>query len=96
MCFLRRVERRGARRVVAVSPSSVYSVLAGAGLLDRWTKKPFKKGAGFVQPLRPHEHWLLSILRLAASRRSELRCPSVFSVSFGAIFRVGDEVIVRR
>ena len=48
MRLLRRVERRGAWRVVATSPSSVYSVLAGTGLLDRWTKKPSKKGAGFV------------------------------------------------
>jgi len=43
--------------VVAASPSSVYRVLAGAGLLDRWNKKPSRKGTGFVQPLRPHEHW---------------------------------------
>jgi len=47
--------------VVAASPSSVYRVLAGAGLLDRWTKKPSKKGTGFVQPLRPHEHWHIDI-----------------------------------
>lgn len=43
--------------VVACSPSSVYRVLSGAGLLDRWNKKPSKKGTGFVQPQRPHEHW---------------------------------------
>ena len=42
--------------VVAASPASVYRVLAGAGLLDRWNKKPSKKGTGFVQPLRAHEH----------------------------------------
>lgn len=41
---------------VAASPSSGYRVLAEAGLLDRWNKKPSKKGTGFVQPLRPHEH----------------------------------------
>jgi transposase InsO family protein len=45
------------QNVVAASPSSVYRVLAGAGVLDRWNKKPSKKGTGFVQPLRPHEHW---------------------------------------
>jgi putative transposase len=49
------------QEVVATSPSSVYRVLAGAGLLDRWNKKPSKKGTGFVQPLRPHEHWHIDI-----------------------------------
>ncbi len=49
------------QEVVAASPSSVYRVLAGAGLLDRWNKKPSKKGTGFVQPLRPHEHWHIDI-----------------------------------
>jgi putative transposase len=47
--------------VVAVSPSSVYRVLSAAGLLDRWNKKPSKKGTGFVQPLRPHEHWHIDV-----------------------------------
>ncbi len=50
--------------VVATSPSSVYRVLAGAGLLDRWNKKPSKKGTGFVQPLRSHEHWHIDIAYL--------------------------------
>jgi transposase InsO family protein len=50
--------------VVAASPSSVYRVLAGAGLLDRWNKKPSKKGTGFLQPLRPHEHWHIDIAYL--------------------------------
>jgi len=47
--------------VVAVSPSSVYRVLVEAGLLDRWNRKPSKKGTGFVQPLGPHEHWHVDI-----------------------------------
>ncbi|MBM4040272.1 MAG: transposase family protein, partial [Planctomycetes bacterium] len=47
--------------VVAVSPSSVYRVLGEAGLLDRWNRKPSKKGTGFVQPLRPHEHWHVDV-----------------------------------
>jgi hypothetical protein len=47
--------------VVAVSPSSVYRVLKGAGRLDRKWQKPSKKGAGFVQPLAPHEHWHIDI-----------------------------------
>ena len=47
--------------VVAVSPASVYRVLKSAGRLDRKWQKPSKKGTGFVQPLRPHEHWHVDI-----------------------------------
>ena len=50
--------------VVAASPSSVYRVLARAGVLDRWNRKPSRKGTGFVQPLRPHEHWHIDIAYL--------------------------------
>lgn len=50
--------------VVAASPSSVYRVLARAGVLDRWNRKPSKKGTGFVQPLRSHEHWHIDIAYL--------------------------------
>ena len=49
------------RDVVACSPSSVYRVLSGAGLLDRHAPKPSTKGKGFVQPLRPHEHWHVDV-----------------------------------
>ena len=52
------------QEVVAASPSSVYRVLAGAGLLDRWNKKPSKKGTGFVQPLRAHQHWHIDVAYL--------------------------------
>jgi putative transposase len=47
--------------VVAVSPASVYRVLKAAGRLDRKWLKPSKKGTGFVQPLKPHEHWHVDI-----------------------------------
>jgi transposase InsO family protein len=47
--------------VVAVSPSSVYRVLSVAKLLRRWNGKASKKGTGFVQPLRPHEHWHIDV-----------------------------------
>ena len=47
--------------VVAVSPSSVYRVLKTAGCLDRRNVSPSKKGTGFVQPTRPHEHWHIDI-----------------------------------
>lgn len=50
--------------VVAASPSSVYRVLAAAGLLDRWNRRPSKKGTGFVQPLKPHEHWHIDVAYL--------------------------------
>jgi putative transposase len=47
--------------VVACSPSSVYRVLKAAGLLAGQTPTPTKKGTGFVQPLKPHEHWHVDI-----------------------------------
>ena len=47
--------------VVAVSPSSVYRVLKGEGLLDRNKWAPSKKGKGFVQPLKAHDHWHIDI-----------------------------------
>ena len=47
--------------IVAVSPSSVYRVLNKNGLLNRWNSKPSKKGTGFVQPLKAHEHWHIDI-----------------------------------
>jgi len=49
------------RDIVAVSPASTWRVLSKAGLLDKWNKKPSKKGTGFVQPLHPHEHWHVDI-----------------------------------
>jgi len=49
------------RNVVAVSPASVWRILSKAGLLQRWNKKISKKGTGFVQPLKPHEHWHVDV-----------------------------------
>ena len=43
--------------LVAVSPATTCRVLSKEGLLDRWNRKPSKKGTGFVQPLKPHQHW---------------------------------------
>ena len=45
------------RDVAAVSPSSVYRVLKGAGLLGNRFVKPSKKGTGFDQPDAPHLYW---------------------------------------
>lgn len=50
--------------VVAVSPSSVFRVLRNAGRLRRWAHKTSKKGTGFEQPLRPHEHWHVDIAHI--------------------------------
>ena len=47
--------------VVAVSPASVYRVLKQAGLMATHNSKPSLKGKGFVQPLRPHQHWHVDI-----------------------------------
>lgn len=45
------------KNICAVSPSSVWRVLSSAGLLNRYTNKPSKKGTGFVQPTAPHQEW---------------------------------------
>ena len=47
--------------VVCVSPSTVYRVLKDAELIGRKSTKKSLKGTGFVQPLKPHEHWHLDI-----------------------------------
>jgi putative transposase len=47
--------------VAACSPATVYRVLKQAGLLERHNTKPSLKGTGFVQPLKPHEHWHVDI-----------------------------------
>jgi transposase InsO family protein len=47
--------------IVAVSPASVWRVLKQAGLLSRWKGKPSRKGTGFEQPLKPHEHWHIDV-----------------------------------
>lgn len=49
------------RDIVAVSASSVYRVLKGAGLIQPGERKPSKKGTGFDQPSAPHEHWHIDI-----------------------------------
>jgi len=52
--------------VVAVSPSSVWRVLHGAGRLGG-KGKPSSKGKGFQQPLQPHQHWHVDISYLNLS-----------------------------
>ncbi|MFM7843774.1 MAG: transposase, partial [Planctomycetota bacterium] len=50
--------------IVAASPSSVYRVLKQSGRLDRKWQKPSKKGTGFVQPLKPREHWHIDVAHI--------------------------------
>jgi putative transposase len=50
--------------IVACSPASVYRVLKAAGVLARHNGQPSSKGKGFVQPLRPHEHWHVDVAYL--------------------------------
>ncbi len=48
--------------LVAMSPATTYRILTNAGLLKRWNdKKTSSKGNGFIQPLKPHEHWHIDI-----------------------------------
>jgi len=47
--------------VVAVSPSTVYRILKNEGLLTTQWRHQKTKGSGFIQPVRPHQHWHLDI-----------------------------------
>jgi transposase InsO family protein len=47
--------------VVAASPATVWRVLNKEGLLRPWKPTPSKKGTGFQQPLRPHQHWHMDV-----------------------------------
>lgn len=47
--------------VAACSPSSVYRVLKSANLLAGSSPEPSKKGTGFGQPIKPHQHWHIDI-----------------------------------
>lgn len=50
--------------VAVVSPSSVYTILKAAGLIGRWHPEREAHRKGFVQPVRPHEHWHMDIAYL--------------------------------
>lgn len=50
--------------VVAVSPTTTYRVMKQAGLTKRWNGTTSKKGTGFTQPLKPHEHWHIDVAYL--------------------------------
>lgn len=69
------------RDVVAVSPSTVYRVLSKADLLSRWNRKPSKKGTGFVQPTKPHQHWHVDIAYLNVAGTFYYLCSVLDGVS---------------
>ena len=56
-----------ASRFMVLMRSSVYRVLKAAGRIGRSTNKPSKKGTGFHQPQKPHEHWHIDISYLNIS-----------------------------
>jgi putative transposase len=69
-CFARQNPLEGYRRlaymmldadVVACSPSSVYRVLKANQLLAGSTPNITKKGTGFGQPTKAHDHWHVDI-----------------------------------
>jgi transposase InsO family protein len=48
--------------IAAVSPSTTYRVLKGAGWLIRWSQpKTVSAGQGFQQPEQVHKHWHIDI-----------------------------------
>lgn len=49
------------RDVFAVSPSTMYRLLLAAGLTERWSRRPSKKGTGFGQLEKPHQHWRIDV-----------------------------------
>src|SRR5258708_1403902 len=57
---------------VACSPASVYRVLKSAGLLAAATPNITKKGTGFVQPLKAHEHAHVDVSYLTIAVSSDL------------------------
>lgn len=49
------------QNVAFVSPTTVYRILHAAGRLDRLPYTVSKKGTGFHQPTRPHQHWHIDV-----------------------------------
>jgi len=43
--------------VAYMSPATLYRILVKAGVMRTKTTKISKKGNGFTQPLKPHDHW---------------------------------------
>lgn len=49
------------QNIVAISPKTTYRVLKDAGVMDKKNLKTSKKGTGFCQPERPHQHWHIDV-----------------------------------
>lgn len=47
--------------VACASPSTVYRVLKDRGLVQHFAGVPSRKGDGFEQPTRPHQHWHMDV-----------------------------------
>jgi hypothetical protein len=47
--------------VASVSPATTYRILKTAGRIDRWRRKPSRKGTGFVQSRPARDHWHIDI-----------------------------------
>jgi putative transposase len=62
------------RDVVACAPASVYRVLSRNGLLSRWKPRASARGAGFDQPIRPHEHWHVDVSYLNLAGTFDYLC----------------------
>jgi len=60
--------------VVACSPTTVYRVLQRAGLLAGPSPQATKKGTGFQQPLKAHEHWHIDISHLRIAGTFYFQC----------------------
>ena len=43
--------------IVYIAPSTVYHILKSSNVMRGRNTKRSKKGTGFEQPLKPHEHW---------------------------------------
>ena len=53
--------------VAAASSATVYRVLKQAGMLGRAASRNSRKNKGFLQPVKPHEHWHIDVSYLNIS-----------------------------
>jgi hypothetical protein len=60
--------------VAFVAPAKTYRILKAAGRLDRWNRKPSKKGSGFGQPTAAHKHCFSGRLTLSQRRQDRDPC----------------------
>jgi len=67
--------------IVAVSPSTVYRILAAAHFLDKRKNKETKKGKRFIGPTRLHEHWHVDITYLNNGAQSNTNGKGVWGLA---------------